>query len=127
MDVVVQSQRTESWCQYRADACEAERRIAEREGVLKEALPRGKNGCMDLPTDKRDKWRVSVQLHEVEVQQRINEGTQQTTETHCNYTGLMLTYYDQQSTRKYSMSNSHKVQTIYDWSQEVCRDPIRKQ
>ena len=35
--------------------CEAERRIAEREGVLKEALPRGKNGCMDLPTDKRDK------------------------------------------------------------------------
>lgn len=34
---------------------------------------------------KTDKWRVSGQLNEVEVQQNTNEGTQQTSEIHCNY------------------------------------------
>ena len=51
---VVQAQRIESWCQHRAATCKAERRTAQREGVLKEALTRGKNGCMDLPTEKNE-------------------------------------------------------------------------
>lgn len=38
---VVQSQRTQGWCQHRAATFEAESRIAEREGVLKDALTLG--------------------------------------------------------------------------------------